>query len=196
MSTSSSSFPGSQPGVSASLPGSAPVDPDTLPDPEDITEADLGEAPPRPGRERRNFGGTREQIRGATKFFKVCAYITGVMLIMLVVEMILKYGMGRELFAGGTTLEGESNVLSLQPIDSVIDGFNVSTAILITHGWMYVVYLLAGFRLWTLMRWEFPRLLVIAGGGVVPLLSFFVERSIHREVDEELHRFPEATRRY
>ena len=28
-----------------------PVDPDTLPDPEDITEADLPAPPPRPGRE-------------------------------------------------------------------------------------------------------------------------------------------------
>lgn len=173
-----------------------PVDPDSLPDPEDITEDDLGEAPPRPDARRQGFGGTRQQIRGATRFFQVCAYITGVMLLLLVAEMILKYGFHLELFAGGTTVDGEPVGLSFQPEKSVVDGFNVSTAILIAHGWMYVVYLLAGFRLWTLMRWDVGRLLVIAGGGVVPLLSFFVERSIHREVEEDLHRFPDAARRY
>lgn len=173
-----------------------PVDPETLPDPEDITEADLPAPPPRPGREKRRFAGTHAQIRGALGFFKVAAWVTGIMLLLLVIEMIAKYGFGNELYAGGTTATGAENTLSFQPEDSVLDGFNLSIAVLIAHGWMYVVYLLASFRLWSLMRWEPLRLLAMAGGGVVPFLSFVVEKRMTRVVRDELHRFPDAARRY
>ncbi|WP_288819246.1 DUF3817 domain-containing protein [uncultured Micrococcus sp.] len=173
-----------------------PVDPDALPDPEDITEDDLPPAPPRPDRSRRRFGGTESQIRSAKRFFTVCAYITGVMLLLLVAEMVFKHGMGTELFAGGTTAEGEPNTLSLQPTKSVVGGVNLSIAVLIAHGWMYVVYLLAGFRLWTLMRWDAVKLFVMAGGGVVPFLSFVVEKRLGRQVEKELAEHPEAARRY
>ena len=75
-------------------------------------------------------------------------------------------------------------------------GVNLSLAILIAHGWMYVVYLLACFRLWSLMRWTPGRLLAMAGGGVVPFLSFVVERKVSGQVREELAQFPDAARRY
>ena len=58
----------------------------------------------------------------------------------------------------------------------MIGGFNLSIAVLIVHGWMYVVYLISNFRLWSLMRWPFTKLIVLALGGVVPFLSFFVEK--------------------
>lgn len=173
-----------------------PVDPDTLPDPEDITEADLPAPPLRPGREKRRFAGTHAQIRGALAFFKFAAWVTGIMLLLLVIEMVAKYGFGNELYVGGTTATGAENTLSFQPEDSVLDGFNLSIAVLIAHGWMYVVYLVAAFRLWTLMRWPALKLFVIALGGVVPFLSFIVESRVHREALEELAAHPEAIRRY
>jgi integral membrane protein len=43
------------------------------------------------------------------------------------------------------------------------------------HGWLYVLYLYACFRVWTETRWSFFRFLVMAAGGVVPFLSFFTE---------------------
>ena len=96
----------------------------------------------------------------------------------------------------GTTITGEPNVFSFQPVDSVTDGFNLSIAVLIAHGWLYVVYLVAAFRLWSLMRWHGMRLLLIAGGGVVPFLSFIVEKRVHAETLRELAAHPEALRRY
>ena len=63
---------------------------------------------------------------------------------------------------------------------------NLSTVILILHGWFYVVYLYSDFRLWSLMRWTFPRFIIIALGGVVPFLSFIVERRVHRQTVAEL----------
>ena len=63
------------------------------------------------------------------------------------------------------------------------------------HGWFYVVYLFACFRVWSLMRWPFLRFILLALGGIVPLLSFFMEVRVAREVraylktreDAELH---------
>jgi integral membrane protein len=65
-------------------------------------------------------------------------------------------------------------------------GLNLTVAILIVHGWLYVLYLFADFRLWTLMRWSFFRFLIIAAGGVVPMLSFFTEARYARIANEQL----------
>ena len=65
-------------------------------------------------------------------------------------------------------------------------GINLTVLILIVHGWLYVVYLLADFRLWTLMRWSFGRFLLIALGGVIPLLSFFTEHHFAKVAEADL----------
>jgi integral membrane protein len=54
-------------------------------------------------------------------------------------------------------------------------GINLTSIILIVHGWVYVFYLYIDFRLWSLLQWSLGRFLLIAAGGVVPLLSFFAE---------------------
>lgn len=114
------------------------------------------------------------KIPGAVRFYKITAYVTGVMLLLLGVEMVLKYTpLQMEMQLGGT---GGFFV----PVDSITDGFNLSTAILIAHGWLYVVYLFAAFRLWSIMRWDFTRFLLIALGGIVPLMSFIVEHRMTR----------------
>ncbi|MGG5752332.1 DUF3817 domain-containing protein [Zafaria sp. Z1313] len=151
---------------------------------------------PRPAGKKRRFAGTPAQIRSAAGFYKVLAYATGVMLLLVVVEMVAKYGFGAEIVAGGTTAEGASNVLGFLPEDSFTGGVNLSSVVLIVHGWMYVVYLIADFRLWSLMRWPFMRFITIALGGVVPLLSFFMERRVHGEVERELAEHPQAAKRY
>ena len=138
-------------------------------------------------------------IRGALKFYQVCAIITGVGLLLLVAEMILKYTpLHVELFAGGS-----GGFLWLAPVIagpdcqwwslflpttndcemvSAGDGFNISLFILVAHGWFYVVYLFSCFRLWSLMRWPFPRFLLLALGGIIPFLSFFLEAAETRRV--------------
>ncbi|MGJ9402182.1 DUF3817 domain-containing protein [Arthrobacter sp. KK5.5] len=145
---------------------------------------------------KRRFAGTPSQIRSAASFYKVLAYATGVMLLFVVVEMVAKYGFGAEIVAGGTLADGTDNTLGLLPDGSFEGGVNLSKVVLIVHGWMYVVYLIADFRLWSLMRWPFTRFITIALGGVVPLLSFFMEKRVHGEVERELANHPEAARRY
>ena len=138
-------------------------------------------------------------IRGALKFYAICSIITGVGLLLLVAEMILKYTpLHIELFLGGSggflwfapTIVGPdcewwSKFLPMTnscEMTAVGDGLNVSLAILVAHGWFYVVYLFACFRIWSLMRWPFSRFIMLALGGVVPLLSFFMEARVAREV--------------
>ncbi|MFT4469523.1 DUF3817 domain-containing protein [Arthrobacter sulfonylureivorans] len=147
---------------------------------------------------KRRFAGTHTQIRSALTFYKITSYITGIMLLLLCAEMVLRYGFNLFLFAGATnTLTGETFALGLaQAEPSVIEGMNLSIAVLVAHGWLYVLYLIADFRLWSLMRWPFTKFVLIALGGVIPFLSFIMERKVHREVEEELTAHPEAAKRY
>ena len=121
------------------------------------------------------------KIRGALKFYQVFAYVTGIMLLLLCVEMIVKYGLGYQLFAFSNY-----GALTLVPVKTAVapTGVDLSTGILIAHGWLYVVYLFSDFRLWSLMRWPFSKF--IALGGVIPFLSFFVESRITKQVKSYL----------
>src|SRR5690606_16082284 len=128
-------------------------------------------------------------IRGALKFYQIASIITGVMLLLLVTEMVLKYTPIRlELFLGGSGgfLWFADVVEGPEGLQSTGDGVNLSLGILIVHGWFYVVYLFACFRMWSLMRWRFPRFILLALGGVVPLLSFFMETRVARDVKSYL----------
>jgi integral membrane protein len=121
------------------------------------------------------------RIRSALKLYRVFAYITGTMLLLLVLEMIFKYTpIQREIELGGA-----HGFIALVP-DKTVLAVNLSTGILIAHGWLYVVYLFSDFRLWSLLRWPFSRFIAIALGGVVPFLSFIVEHYITRRVRHEL----------
>jgi integral membrane protein len=124
------------------------------------------------------------RIRGALKFYQVASVITGVMLLLLCTEMILKYVFHLELYAFGDqgVLAFTQVLETATGLESTGTGVNLSTGILIAHGWFYVVYLFSDFRLWSLMRWPFSRFIVIALGGIVPFLSFFLEARIGREV--------------
>ena len=116
------------------------------------------------------------RIPGALTFYKICSIITGTLLLLLCAEMLMKYAFGLELELGGAY-----GFLAFVPTDTV-QAVNLSLGILMVHGWGYVVYLFADFRIWSLMRWPFSRFLLIALGGIVPFLSFFLEVRVAREV--------------
>ena len=118
----------------------------------------------------------REKALKAEKTFRVAAYVTGGMLLLLTAEMILKYAFGVEIEAGGPF-----GLLALVPTDTVV-AINISTWILIVHGWLYVVYLFACFQLWSAMRWPITYFPLLALGGVVPFLSFITEGLVRRTV--------------
>ena len=146
---------------------------------------------------------TFPKIRRSLRFYQITSVVTGIGLLLLVAEMVLKYTpLHLELYLGGS-----GGFLWLAPvipagdclwysqfamgaggceIVSTGDGLNLSLGILIVHGWFYVVYLASVFWLWSLMRWRFGRFLLLAGGGVVPFLSFIMEGIVARDVKNYL----------
>ncbi len=118
-----------------------------------------------------------EQVKKVLKLFSASSYITGIFLLLLMIT----WGIRRLPFLGyDLWLLGPNGFITFEQYgvegEGLPDvGVNLTVAILIVHGWLYVLYLFADFRLWTLMRWSFFRFLIIAAGGVVPLLSFFTE---------------------
>jgi integral membrane protein len=115
------------------------------------------------------------RLRSALGLYKVTSIITGSFLLLLCLMMIFRYGFGVDIELGGPY-----GLLALTPKD-LITGVNLSTVILIVHGWLYVLYLYSDFRLWSIARWPFTRFLFVALGGVIPLSSFFIEHHIHRQ---------------
>lgn len=97
---------------------------------------------------------------GALKRYRVMAVITGVMLILVFLGM-LRY------IPGFPRTEGLDSALSI--LSQV-------------HGFVYVVYVVTVWQVWSQARWGYGRLASMFFGGVVPLLSFFVEKRVTREV--------------
>lgn len=117
------------------------------------------------------------RIRKTVRVYKISAIITGSFLLLLCLMMVFRYIMGVDIELGGP-----AGFLALTPREMLV-GFNLSTLILIIHGWLYVFYLGCNFVLWRLMGWSFGRFLLIALGGVIPLLSFFFEHSVPKMVE-------------
>ncbi|TFC87578.1 DUF3817 domain-containing protein [Cryobacterium sp. TMT4-31] len=126
------------------------------------------------------------RIPGALRLYQVSSIITGVLLLLLCAEVIAKYLFGTELEAGGP-----NGFLALVP-DGTVTAVNLSTGLLMVHGWFYVLYLFADFRIWSIMRWPFPTFLLIALGGIIPFLSFFLEAKVGQRVKAYLAANPVA----
>lgn len=98
------------------------------------------------------------RVAGALTRYRVMAIITGTFLLAVFTGLLIKQ------FVDNTTLNSITGVIA------------------VTHGWIFIVYLAATIHLWLLMRWGFTRLIVMALGGIVPFLSFFLEHRFAVEV--------------
>ncbi|WP_111603250.1 DUF3817 domain-containing protein [Streptomyces sp. Amel2xB2] len=88
--------------------------------------------------------------------YRVMAYVTAVMLLVLCTCMIFKYGFGT----------GEDLTFVVSQI----------------HGVLYMIYLVVAFDLGQKARWPFGKLLWVLVSGTIPTAAFFVERKVVREV--------------
>ncbi len=131
-----------------------------------------------------------EKLRKVIRFYRVSSYVTGIFLLLLMVT----WGIRRLPFLGyDLWLMGPNGFITFESYGVEGEGLpdvgaNLTVWILIIHGWLYVVYLLADFRLWTLLRWPFTRFLFIALGGIVPLLSFYTEAKYAKVAMSELEK--------
>ncbi len=119
------------------------------------------------------------RIRIALAFYRVSAAVTGVFLLLLVVMMVTRYGLGMDLELGGP-----DGLISLAPreIIEADAAVNLSTIILIVHGWLYVVYLVCDFALWRFVGYSFGYFCFVALGGIVPFISFYFEWRVPRDI--------------
>lgn len=116
------------------------------------------------------------QLKGALKFFKVTSYVTGTVLLLVMVLWALRRLGGLELWAFGPNGLVTLEAYGVEGLGLPTSGVSLTVLILIVHGWLYVAYLFGDFRLWTMLRWGIGKFLLIALGGVIPFLSFFTER--------------------
>lgn len=98
----------------------------------------------------------QRRVRTALKIFSVAAWVTGVLLLLLVLRMVLEYGFGMD-------------VSALSWVARV-------------HGLAYIAFLMASLNLGTTARWPASTWVVTAISGVVPFLSFVVEAKRRKEV--------------
>lgn len=106
-------------------------------------------------------------IRKSLLFYRVMAWVVGIMLVILVcVGMPLKYvgGIGWVVMYVG-----------------------------IAHGWLYPILLIAAYNLGRRVQWPWQRLLAIALAGTVPFLSFVAEVSATRDVRNRIIRLSQET---
>lgn len=101
-----------------------------------------------------------EKIKSALTGYRVLAWLTGVWLIALCYEIILKY---------------------------VVKVDNPPSWIGIVHGWVYFVYLLFTANLAVKVRWPIAKTIGILLAGTIPLLGIIVEQVQTRELKERFN---------
>lgn len=121
------------------------------------------------------------RLRTAVKVYKVSSIITGTFLLLVVLMMVLRYGFGVDIAWSASGFD-----LQPQALIKAAGLTNVSLILLTAHGWLYVLYLACDFVMWRLSRYSFARFLFIALGGIIPLLSFFLERLVPRDVERRI----------
>jgi integral membrane protein len=91
-------------------------------------------------------------VNAALTRFRVMAYVTGVLLLVLVlVAMPLKY-----------VWHQDAMVAVVGPV----------------HGFLYMVYLVTAFDLAVRAKWRFVRTVLVLLAGTVPVMSFYAERKV------------------
>ncbi|MBO4257717.1 DUF3817 domain-containing protein [Streptomyces sp. NPDC002144] len=94
--------------------------------------------------------------------YRVMAYVTGVLLVLLTLGVIAKYGLH-------------------------VDGADKFTTVIgIAHGWLYVVYLVFAFDLGSKAKWPVGKQLWVLLAGTVPTAAFFVERKVTHELEAKV----------
>ncbi|MFC9682931.1 DUF3817 domain-containing protein [Streptomyces sp. NPDC056948] len=94
--------------------------------------------------------------------YRVMAYVTGVLLVLLTLGMIGKY------------------VLDLN------GAADFTRVVSIAHGWLYVLYLVFAFDLGSKAKWPVGKQVWVLLAGTVPTAAFFVERKISHELEARL----------
>ncbi|MGN6613209.1 MAG: DUF3817 domain-containing protein [Angustibacter sp.] len=96
-----------------------------------------------------------QRVKSALTRFKIMAFVVGVGLLILCLEMVLHYGFDNDALTWWSPI----------------------------HGVLYMLYLVATADLGLKVKWPLGKMLGVALAGVVPFFSFVMERKVAREVE-------------
>ena len=106
-------------------------------------------------------------MKGLFSVYRVLAFVVGVLLIVMVfIGMPLKY-----FFDQGTSAQTA--------------GDNIVGLVGVTHGMLYMVYVVTAFLLAARARWSLPFTVLALAAGVIPILIFWVERQVSHRMHEQ-----------
>ncbi|MFG2878175.1 DUF3817 domain-containing protein [Streptomyces sp. NPDC048337] len=89
--------------------------------------------------------------------YRVMAFATAVMLLVLCTCMLFKYGFDK--------------------------GADLTLVVSQVHGVLFMIYLVFAFDLSSKAKWPFGKMLWVMISGTIPLAAFFVERKVRAEVE-------------
>jgi integral membrane protein len=92
-------------------------------------------------------------VKAALTRYRVMAYVTGVMLIVLLTGTAIRLATGDKTLV---TIVGPA------------------------HGFLYMVYLVTAFDLAVRAKWRFVRTVLVLLAGTIPFVSFYAERAVTR----------------
>ncbi|NNG40035.1 DUF3817 domain-containing protein [Flexivirga sp. ID2601S] len=101
-------------------------------------------------------GDDLRKVEGALKFFRIMAVIAGVALLILCVELILRYGFDNMALAWWSPI----------------------------HGLLFMVFMASVFNLGSKLRWSAIRIVGYICTAFVPILSFWLERKVNTGVEQ------------
>lgn len=101
-----------------------------------------------------------EKIRSALTWYRALAWTTGIWLIALCYEMVLKY---------------------------IVKVDDPPTWIGVVHGWVYFIYLLFTANLAVKVRWPIAKTVGVLLAGTVPLLGILVEQVQTRDIKDRFN---------
>ncbi|HEY6796897.1 MAG TPA: DUF3817 domain-containing protein [Kineosporiaceae bacterium] len=87
--------------------------------------------------------------------YRVMAYATGVFLLLLTTNVILKY---------------------------VLHTAHLGPWVAIMHGWLYLIYVIVTVDLWFRTRLDVLRTVLVVLAGTIPFMSFVAERWVRAQV--------------
>jgi integral membrane protein len=94
-------------------------------------------------------------VKSALTRYRVMAYATGVFLLLLTTNVILKY---------------------------VLHTGHLGAWVAITHGWLYLIYVIVTVDLWFRTRMDVGRTVLVVLAGTIPFMSFVAERWVHAQL--------------
>ena len=106
-------------------------------------------------------------MKAALTRYRVMAYVTGVFLLLLCLNMILKYVLGQQ---------------------------GIGNWVPITHGWLYMIYVVVAVDLWFRTRLDVTRTVFVVLAGTIPFASFFAEHWVTKQVRPLIEAHPDADR--